>query len=134
MKKKLLLAVLPLLALVSCGKSSGYGMSSRTVDAAPEVATVRETYRGAPVIRSSSNPDSKHVTFLMLSANAYLLDGELKVEGKDVPELYLEHTVAWFAEPGTELPVAPLEELPPALVPSKIALSCNSSFTGTVGQ
>lgn len=101
MKKRFLLVVLPILALASCG-------NSQVVYTDPSLhhnQTQQETYRGAPVIRAAGEASS-HVTYLMLSPNAYLMDGDKKVEGVNIEELYYEHTVAFLGEPGAALPSA----------------------------
>ena len=100
MKKKLLITILPILALASCGAEPVY--TDPSLHHNPNASLI-ETYRGAPVVRAGEA--SSHVTYLMLSPNAYIMDGTTKKEGVNIEELYYEHTIAFLAEAGTELPV-----------------------------
>lgn len=91
MKKKLFV-LLPLFFLTAC-----------TVEAPKEVERYAfETY-GAPVVRLDT---SSHVTYLSMSKYGKLsVEGDL-ISGVDIPELFLENTVAYQAEAGKPLPDA----------------------------
>lgn len=90
MKKKLIV-LLPLFFLTAC-----------TVETPKEEHYSFETY-GAPVVRLDS---SSHVTYLSMSRYGQLsVDGDLVV-GVNVPELFLENTVAYEAAAGSVLPEA----------------------------
>ena len=88
MKNKLLLAVLPLLALTSCGEN-------------PQVFTpyVDHAY-GLPTIHMA--PTNHHV-YLMLSKYGTITAAGAPVKG-EVSEKFYENTVVWEAEAGTNLP------------------------------
>ena len=91
MKKKLFV-LLPLFFLTAC-----------TVEAPKDAPKYNyETY-GDPVVRLDS---SSHVTYLSMSRYGRLsVDGDL-IEGINVPELFLENTIAYEADAGKTLPEA----------------------------
>ena len=98
MKKKVLLAVLPVLALVAC-TSKNTGLAKV---AGPHYERFEED--GMPAVRDASNP-SDFTTYLMMSPFGYLsLDGA-PVKGA-VSELFYENTIVWKADPGETLPDA----------------------------
>ena len=88
MKNKLLLTVLPLLALTSCGSN-------------PQAFTPYVDHSaGVPTIHMAPGD---HVTYLMLSKYGTITAAGAPVKG-EVSELFYENTVAWVAEAGTALP------------------------------
>lgn len=91
MNKKILLTVLPLMALVSCS--------------AEEVAEAAKFFyeNGLPTI---SLRDSSHVTYLMLSPFGSIENYEGVSAKGEVSDLFYENTVVLKAEPGTALPNA----------------------------
>ena len=88
MKNKLLLTVLPLLALTSCGQN-------------PQAFTpyIDHSY-GLPTIHMA--PTEHHV-YLMLSIYGTITAAGAPVKG-EVSEMFYENTVVWVAEAGTALP------------------------------
>ena len=95
MKNKLLLTVLPLLALTSCGQN-------------PQAFTPYVDYVGGiPTVHNL--PGNGLKVYLMLSRKGYIEVSGAKQTGVNVPEKYYENCIVWEAEADTELPVAKSE-------------------------
>ena len=97
MKKKYLLTLLPLFALVSCASNN----------AAPEVKPSEPLYEigevdGLPSIGFRDN-DSTFITYLMMSPFGYLSADGRPVKGV-VSDKFYENTIVWEGEPGSPLP------------------------------
>ena len=97
MKKKYLLTLLPLFALVSCASNN----------AAPEVKPSEPQYErgevgGLPSIGFRDN-DSTFITYLMMSPFGYLSADGAPVKGA-VSDKFYENTIVWQGDPGTPLP------------------------------
>lgn len=100
MKKKLLLVVLPMLLLGACAGENPKAYAPKNQDPLFE----RGEEDGIVTVRRTGD-DSEFSTYLMMSPFGYLsLDGA-PVKGA-VSELFLENTIVWKAEPGTDLPDA----------------------------
>ena len=90
MKNKLLLAVLPLLALTSCGSNASAFVPYVSIENNVHVYNVKRT---------------EHVTYLMMSRYGYLDDGQGgKTYGTTVEAKFYEYCIALKDEPGSKLP------------------------------
>ena len=95
MKNKLLLTVLPLLALTSCGQN-------------PQAFTPYVDYvAGIPTVHNAPGDNPK--VYLMLSRRGYIEVGGVKTKGENVPEKYYENCIVWEDTEGNDLPVAKSE-------------------------
>lgn len=95
MKNKLLLTVLPLLALTSCGQN-------------PQAFTPYVDYVGGiPTVHNA--PGDALKVYLMLSPKGYIEVESVKTKGVNVPDQYLENCIAWEAAEDSTLPVAKSE-------------------------
>ena len=106
MNKKLMLLVLPLLALASCGKAELVNdeivVNEETFELKIEEKDSFDIYYedGLPHI---SRAGSSHVTYLMMSPFGSLNVAGANVKG-EVSEKFYENTIIWEAEAGTPLP------------------------------
>ena len=89
MKRRSLLAILPILALASCSAEKINPYLVEYVD-------------GLPVVSSRNNP-SEYTTYLLMSPFGYLNLPGSPVKG-EVSELFYENTIVWKADAGSELP------------------------------
>ena len=90
MKNKLLLAVLPLLALTSCGSNASAFVPYVSIENNVHVYNVKRT---------------EHVTYLMMSRYGYLDDGQGgKTYGTTVEAKFYEYCIALKDEAGSKLP------------------------------
>lgn len=91
MKKKLLIALLPVLMLASCKNVSEAS------------AYVYGEEEGVPTIRTTRDSGT-HKTYLMMSKYGYLdIDG-VETHGGDIPEKYYENCIIWAKDVGEALP------------------------------
>lgn len=93
MKSKLLLTILPLLALTSCGSN-------------PQAFTpFVDNSRGMPTIHNAHGDNP--TVYLMLSPKGYIEVDGIKTTGVNVPApYYYENCIAWEAQLDSSLPVA----------------------------
>ena len=93
MKNKLMLTILPLLALASCGSN-------------PQVFTPYVDYvNGMPTVHNAPG-DGNLTVYLMLSPKGYIEVNSAKTTGVDVPEKFYENCIAWEGAKDSSLPVA----------------------------
>ena len=101
MKKKLLLALLPLVMLTSCSLGKTGGMGRKSMD---PVLTGND-----PIPTVSASASASHVTYLMMSRYGYLnvvdeSGANQKVFGQTYEEKFLEYAIKWESEPNGDLP------------------------------
>ena len=98
MKKKLLFAVLPILALVGCT-----AQGTRTGHKIVESPFVRGEENGLPAVTVRGDEESNHITYLMMGPFGYLSIDGAPVKGA-VSDLFYENTIILKADAGKPLP------------------------------